>query len=106
MVRRALSNLLSNAIRHATKDSVVRVLLKTDAGVSQIIVENTGATIPPEQASMIFDRFYRGDPSRQRRGDGAGLGLAIVKSIVDVHGWKITVNSADGLTQFVLEVPS
>lgn len=106
MVRRALSNLLSNAIRHATKDSIVRVLLKTDAGVSQIIVENTGATIPPEQASMIFDRFYRGDPSRQRRGDGAGLGLAIVKSIVDVHGWKITVNSADGLTQFVLEIPS
>ncbi len=106
MMRRALSNLLSNAIRHGAKDSVVSVLLKTDGGRTHIVVENSGATIPPEQVSMIFDRFYRGDPSRQRRGDGAGLGLAIVKSIVDVHGWKITANSSDGLTQFTLDVPS
>ncbi len=106
MVRRALSNLLSNAIRHATKDSVVRVLLKTESPANFIIVENAGATIPPEQASMIFDRFYRGDPSRQRRGDGAGLGLAIVKSIADVHGWKISVNFEEGVTQFILEIPA
>lgn len=106
MVRRALSNLLSNAIRHANKDSAVRVLLKTEANRTSIVVENTGTTIPSEQASRIFDRFYRGDPSRQRRGDGAGLGLAIVKSIVDVHGWKIAVSSNDGLTQFILDIPS
>lgn len=106
MARRALSNLLSNAIRHATKNSVVRVVLNTDSDSTHIVVENSGTTIPTEQAAMIFDRFYRGDPSRQRRGDGAGLGLAIVKSIVDVHGWKIAVNSNDGLTQFTLDIPS
>lgn len=106
LMRRVLSNLLSNAIRHATKESAVRVLLESGAGISQIIVENSGATILPEQVLMIFDRFYRGDPSRQRRGDGAGLGLAIVKSIVDIHGWKIYVSSSEGLTQFVLEIPS
>ncbi len=106
MMRRALSNLLSNAIRHASKESVVRIRLQAGAGISRIVVENSGATIPPEQTLMIFDRFYRGDPSRQRRGDGAGLGLAIVKSIVDVHGWKISVNSSEGLTQFILEIPS
>ncbi len=106
MMRRALSNLLSNAIRHATKESVVRIRLEAQDSISQIIVENIGATIPLAQASSIFDRFYRGDPSRQRRGDGAGLGLAIVKSIVDVHGWKICVSSNEGLTQFVLKIPS
>ncbi len=106
MMRRALSNLISNAIRHATKESVVSVRLEGNSESSRIIVENSGPAISKEQALMIFDRFYRGDPSRQRRGDGAGLGLSIVKSIIDVHGWSITVNSSDGLTQFVLEIPS
>jgi len=104
MMKRALSNLLSNAIRHAAKNSVVKVIIETRQNTSRIIVENTGSTIPAEQLSKIFDRFYRGDPSRQRRGDGAGLGLAIVKSIVQVHGWEIGVTSSAGVTRFSLEI--
>lgn len=102
MLKRALSNLLTNAIRHSAKDESVRVILATAAAGSTISIENTGTVIPADQISRIFDRFYRGDPSRQRRGDGAGLGLAIVKSITDVHGWSIAVESKDGVTRFDL----
>lgn len=106
MIKRALSNLLSNAIRHSTRGSTVKVIFNTEPDYTRIIIENTGTTIPPDQLAKIFDRFYRGDPSRQRRGDGAGLGLAIVKSIAEVHGWSVTANSKDGVTQFTLQLPA
>ena len=82
MLQRALSNLLSNAIRHTTPGHAVSVSLHED-----------------DQAHL-FDRFYRVDPSRQRNGDGAGLGLAIVKSIIEAHGGSITASSTDGITAF------
>ncbi|MBL4571545.1 MAG: Cu(+)/Ag(+) sensor histidine kinase [Gammaproteobacteria bacterium] len=106
LIKRALSNLLSNAIRHAAIGSSVRVILESAPNQNRITVENSGTTIPLEQLTKLFDRFYRGDPSRQRRGDGAGLGLAIVRSIADAHGWSVTATSSDGLTQFIIEIPS
>ena len=57
-------------------------------------VENPGSKIADEDLPRLFDRFYRVDPSRQRKGEGAGLGLAIVKSIVEAHGGGISVTSA------------
>ncbi len=85
MLRRALGNLISNAIRHTPGGEVVRVELSTsENGGICIVVENPGAEIPPEHLPRLFDRFYRVDPARQE--GGTGLGLAIVKSIVDTHG--------------------
>jgi two-component system heavy metal sensor histidine kinase CusS len=106
MLRRAVSNLLSNAIRHTPAGHTVRVMLESKNGdESRIVVENPGAPIPAEHLPKIFDRFYRVDPSRQRDGEGAGLGLAIVKSIIDAHGGEITVMSGDDRTCFTIVLP-
>lgn len=104
MLRRALSNLIANAIRHTPAGQTVQVALDMYGGQATATVENTGDTIPAEHLSRLFDRFYRADPSRQRAGDGAGLGLAIVKSIVEAHGGSVQVASANGRTQFVLKL--
>lgn len=104
MLRRALSNLIANAIRHTPAGQTVQVMLDMHGDQATATVENTGDTIPAEHLPRLFDRFYRADPSRQRAGDGAGLGLAIVKSIIDAHDGSIQVASANGRTQFVLKL--
>ena len=106
MLRRALSNLVSNAIRHTTNGQTVRVSLATHGDKAIVTVENPGPEIPAEHLPRLFDRFYRVDPSRQRKGDGAGLGLAIVKSIVEAHGGSIAVASTDQSTRFQLTLPA
>jgi len=106
MLRRALSNLISNAIRHTPQGQAAKVSLDTQGDKTTVSVENPGAEIPAEHHPKLFDRFYRVDPSRQRKGDGAGLGLAIVKSIVDVHGGSISVTSANEMTRFQLTLPA
>jgi len=105
MLRRALSNLLSNAIRHTPKGQSVTVRLETHNKEVAITVQNPGALIPPEHLSKLFDRFYRIDPSRQYNNDGTGLGLAIVKSIVDIHSGKISVSSDETATRFKITLP-
>ncbi|MBI3524767.1 MAG: heavy metal sensor histidine kinase [Betaproteobacteria bacterium] len=106
MLRRAIGNLLSNAIRHAPRDTSVKVeIANADGEGVRIAVENSGSTIPPEHLPRLFDRFYRVDPARQHSSDGAGLGLAIAKSIVEAHGGRITVSSEEGVTRFTLSLP-
>ncbi len=100
MLRRALSNLLTNGIRHTPPGAEVRVRLSDEGRVTRISVENPGEPIPPEHLPRLFDRFYRLDPARRREAEGAGLGLAIVKSIVDAHGGRIAVASDGQGTRF------
>lgn len=107
MIRRALSNLLSNAIAHTPSGGRVEILIDgSGSGVARIRVRNQGETIPPEHLPRLFDRFYRVDPARERSSGGAGLGLAITRSIVAAHGGTIEVTSANGLTSFELRLPS
>jgi two-component system heavy metal sensor histidine kinase CusS len=106
MLRRALSNLLSNAIRHTPRGLAVQVSMGRHADTVTLAVENPGPAIPAEHLHRLFDRFYRVDPSRQRRGDGTGLGLAICKSIVEAHGGTISVSSDDKRTHFELNLPA
>ena len=105
MLRRTLSNLLSNAIRHTSSGQAVTVSLHQDQQEVVITVSNPGDTVKAEHLPHLFDRFYRADPSRQRHGDGAGLGLAIVKSIVEAHGGEISVRSNEGDTAFEIKLP-
>jgi two-component system heavy metal sensor histidine kinase CusS len=106
MIRRALSNLLSNAIAHTPAGGRVEVLLAASgSGVTTIRVRNEGESIPPEHLSRLFDRFYRVDPARERATGGAGLGLAITKSIVAAHGGTISAASEDGVTAFEVHLP-
>lgn len=106
MLRRALSNLLSNAISHTPAGGKVSIRLSSTAiDRVQISVQNSGKGIPAEHQSRVFDRFYRIDPSRQRQREGVGLGLAIVKSIIEIHGGQVDARSNDGLTTFTITLP-
>ncbi|TCV90259.1 heavy metal sensor histidine kinase [Sulfurirhabdus autotrophica] len=106
MLQRALSNLLSNAIRHTPSGGKIRIdLLSEVPGVAVVNIENTGNPIPFKYLPRIFDRFYRVDPSRQRSSDGAGLGLAITKSIIEAHDGHITATSDDDKTLFTIQLP-
>ena len=107
MIRRAISNLLSNAIRHTASGEAVRVRLEgSGADGVRLDVENPGAGIDPEHLSRIFDRFYRVDPARQRSTEGAGLGLAITRSIVAAHQGTLRAFSANGVTRFEMSLPA
>ena len=90
MLRRALANLVANAIRHAEAGTDIRVrIAATSDGGARIAVANQGVAVPPEHLPRLFDRFYRVDPSRHREEQGAGLGLAITRTIVHAHGGEI-----------------
>lgn len=104
MLQRALSNLISNAIRHTAVGGVVTVRLEEEAGGAALSIENPGE-IPAEHLPRLFDRFYTGDPARRASGEGAGLGLAITQSIVIAHGGRINAESAGGTTRFRIFLP-
>ena len=97
MIRRAFSNLLSNAIRHTHMSGTITVSIIQEGNTRTVHIENTGTDIPPEQISRIFDRFYRVDKSGARSEGGSGLGLAIVKHIIEGHNEKIYVESQFGV---------
>jgi len=106
MIRRALGNLLSNAIRHARPESVVTADLSDGRGDRVFVaITNVGDPIAEEHLPRLFDRFYRVDPARARSSEGAGLGLAITKSIVEAHGGTISATSAGGTTRFTITLP-
>ncbi|AKV09789.1 ATPase [Pseudomonas fluorescens NCIMB 11764] len=106
MLRRALSNLLDNALRFTPAKGEVRVrIVERPEGLS-LTVENSGDGIDGVLLPRLFDRFYRADPARQEgSSEHAGLGLAITQSIVRAHGGQIRCESADGWTRFVIELP-
>lgn len=106
MLRRAIGNLLSNAVRHTPKLGHISIELEeTPEGETVVSVENTGETIAPEHLPRLFDRFYRADASRQHYGEGSGLGLAITRSIVRAHGGEVSVISENGFTRFFIYFP-
>jgi two-component system heavy metal sensor histidine kinase CusS len=106
MLRRALSNLISNAIRHTPRLGTVHVEIAMQAsGGVHIGIANPGTPVSPEHLPHLFERFYRVDPSRQRSSEGAGLGLAITKSIILAHGGSITVHSDKESTRFDIRLP-
>lgn len=103
MVQRALSNMLSNAIRHSPEGQAIDIAIERRGDELCLSVENRGRGIEPEHLPFLFDRFYRAGSGRSRLEGGTGLGLAIVKSIMDVHGGRVEVSSQlNGLTRFSL----
>ena len=105
LLRRALANLLANALRYGSADSPVRIASQRQGGWLDISVTNQGEPIAAQHLPRLFDRFYRCDPSRAEPGDSGGLGLAIVRSIMQLHGGAVRVESSAAGTCFTLRFP-
>lgn len=94
LLRRALGNLIANALRHTASGGQIIVEAKGTVGDKvEIVVSDTGDGIAPADLPRVFDRFYRADSARSRQGTGTGLGLAIVKSIMMLHGGTVSIQS-------------
>jgi two-component system, OmpR family, heavy metal sensor histidine kinase CusS len=106
MFRRAVSNLVSNALDHADTESEVELRAYRCGEYVAVAVTNNGRPIPPEHLGKIFDRFYRIDASRHGSAKNMGLGLAIVKSIMELHRGRVDVESRADATTFTLYFPS
>jgi two-component system heavy metal sensor histidine kinase CusS len=107
LFRRAIANLVSNAIAHSPPGAEITVALgAVPDGGAEVAVSNPGPGIPRELLPRVFDRFFRADVSRPDSAKGSGLGLAIVKSIVELHGGGIEARSEPGaLTTFRMLFP-
>jgi len=92
-----LTNLMGNALQYTPEGGIVTVSAKrVNNNEIRVSVRDTGIGIPPEHLSHIFDRFYRVDKSRSRQmGGGSGIGLTIARALVEAHGGKLWVESAD-----------
>ncbi len=95
MMQRMISNLLDNAIKYSPAGGTVEVFLRAEgAGSVALSVRDTGMGIPPDDLPHVFERFYRGDPSRTQ--SGSGLGLSLAQAIAKAHGGGIAVSSEPG----------
>ena len=89
MLKRALVNLLDNAIKYSPRDAVIDVAVRPwESGAAVVEVRDQGCGIPREHQGRVFDRFYRVDAGRAREGGGVGLGLAIAHRVVKQHGGR------------------
>ena len=106
LIREAVVNLMSNAMRYTNEDGWVKVSLRQDRSDVLVSVQDTGIGIAKEDIPQTFSRFWRSDVSRERVSGGLGVGLAITKEIIDRHNGTILVESELGRgTTFTLRIP-
>jgi two-component system OmpR family sensor kinase len=105
-LRQIIDNLIGNAIQHTPPGSPVTVTVTSEPGSGRLTVTDRGPGMTPEQASRVFERFYRTDDARTRASGGAGLGLAIAASLAAAHGGELTVDTQPGRgAAFCLRLP-
>jgi two-component system OmpR family sensor kinase len=105
-LRQIIDNLTGNAIQHTPSGSPVTVIVANESGTGRLTVADRGPGMTPEQASHVFERFYRTDDARTRARGGAGLGLAIAASLAAAHGGELTVETQLGRgTAFHFRLP-
>jgi two-component system OmpR family sensor kinase len=102
----AVGNLIGNAFVHTPSEGPVSIEMTADDSSALLTVADSGPGLTPEALQHVFDRFWRGDPSRARQSGGAGLGLAIVAAVAQAHGGSVTAgNRPDGGAVFTLRLP-
>jgi signal transduction histidine kinase len=105
-LRQVLNNLLSNALRHTPAGGQVEISAQVTEGEIEIAVTDDGPGIAPQDLPHVFERFYRGDRSRSRRGGSTGLGLSISRKLVEAHGGRMWAESTpDQGARFVFRLP-
>ena len=98
LLRRAIENVVRNAIRYAPPESAVDIALRPAGAHAAILIRDRGPGVPEDSLPRIFDPFYRVDSARGRSSGGVGLGLSIARRAVELHGGTLTArNAAPGL---------
>ena len=108
MIRQATANLISNAVRYTPEGGYINVTVGSDLATESAFIEvqDTGIGLSPEEAKMVFSRFWRADSGRQRESGGLGVGLAVVKEIVDRHNGWVEVEGEKGKGAcFTIHIP-
>jgi len=105
LLRKVLSNLASNALRHTTEGGTIKVSLHEEEDEAVILVDNDGMSIPEDDLPRIWEPFYRVDKARNRSDGGTGLGLAIVQEAVKAHGGTCEVRNRPGGVCFQITIP-
>lgn len=106
LVRRAIENVVRNAIRYAPRGTPVEIELRAAPGLAQILVRDYGPGVPPDALPRIFDPFYRVDSDRNRSSGGLGLGLAIARRAVELHNGRLTASNAGPGLLVTIELPA
>lgn len=106
LLRRALSNLLQNAIQHARGAGAIAVQMEEGGeGMAQLSISNPCAPVQADALLHLFDRFYRVDGARANSDESHGLGLAIVKAVALMHGGTVAAHWGEGRMHIVLRLP-
>ena len=106
MIRQATANLISNAVRYTPEGGRITVCVSSDDATARISVQDTGIGLSPEEAKMVFSRFWRADAGRNRESGGLGVGLSVVKEIVDRHeGWVDVEGEKGKGSCFTIHIP-
>jgi signal transduction histidine kinase len=95
-LRQIIDNLIGNAVQHTPPGTLVAVTVSSEPGSGRLTVADRGPGMTQEQASHVFERFYRTDGARTRARGGAGLGLAIAAALAAAHGGELTVDTSPG----------
>lgn len=104
LMRMALTNLISNAIKYNRENGEIRIIAIEDDDMIRIQISDTGIGVNDEDRPRIFDKFYRSDSEAVRKRSGHGLGLPLVKEIVEMHHGKVSVDSRSGEgSDFIIE---
>ncbi|SDD71621.1 sensor histidine kinase [Sporomusa acidovorans] len=109
-INQVFSNIFLNALRYTPDKGKILVTTKLEKKDGQrylqIVVSDNGPGIAPDDIPHVFDHFYRGEKSRDRKSGGTGLGLAIVKQLVEFHGGKVLIDSSLNMgTTFLVYLP-
>ncbi|MCL1862649.1 MAG: ATP-binding protein [Defluviitaleaceae bacterium] len=92
-IRRVMRILLTNAVKYSEAEKRIKITAVQNSGKTEITVKDNGIGIPKEHLTRIFERFYRVDPSRNRKTGSSGLGLAIAQEIITAHSGEISAHS-------------
>lgn len=106
MIRQAVTNLVSNAIRYTDEGGSITISVFREGRMAAIAVQDTGIGLSPEEEKMVFSRFWRADSGRAKDSGGLGIGLSLVKEIVDRHHGRVAVKGTKGVgATFTLYFP-
>lgn len=102
LIAQAISNILENAVKYADDDSVISIRAVNRDTFIGISIESQGIPINDSEASLLFDRNFRGEIARQKVPAGTGIGLYLVNRIMKIHGGKIELDYGNKITKFSL----